>query len=110
MTRWFFRLLFPIIAFASGVLMFVLKYQVIEKEEELQELHDQIRRDSREIYMLQVDWASANDPRRLRSFVEDQTKFKTIHASQVVNSDTLPEKPAPIPPSPPDFKSEETKK
>ena len=109
MFHWFIRILFLIIAGGSGVLMFILKYHVIEKEEALQELHEQIRQDSREIYMLQVDWATSNDPRLLRTFVEEQTKFKTIHATQVIEADTLPVKPAPIPLNPPDFKDTEDK-
>jgi hypothetical protein len=107
MFHWVIRILFLIIACGSGVLMFILKYNVIKKEETLQELHEQIRRDSREIYMLQVDWATANDPRLLRTFVEEQTKFKTIHATQIIDAESLPEKPAPIPLNPPNFKDAE---
>lgn len=107
MLRWLIRILFLIIACSSGILMFILKYNVIKREDELQELHDQIRQDSREIYMLQVEWAAANDPRRLRTFVETQTDFKTFHASQIVEMNSLPIKPAPVPSMPPDFKSEE---
>lgn len=108
MLQWIIRILFLVIACGSGVLMFILKYHVIEKEEELHEIHSQIRQDSREIYMLQVEWAAANDPRRLQSFVEAQTDFKTIHSSQVVETDSLPIKPAPVPVNPPNFKAEES--
>ncbi len=108
MFQWIIRILFLIIACGSGVLMFILKYHVIEKEEELQEVHEQIRQNSREIYMLQVEWAAANDPRRLQTFVEAQTNFKTIHSSQVVETDSLPTKPAPIPVNPPNFNAEES--
>lgn len=106
MSQWIVRFLFLMIAFGAGVLMFLLKYHVIEKEEELQKLHAQIRRDSREIYMLQIEWASANDPMRLRDFVRSQTKFQNIRSSQLVEADSLPIKPAPVPMNPPKFESE----
>lgn len=106
MSQWIIRFLFLMIAFCAGILMFLLKYHVIEKEEELQELHAQIRQDSREIYMLQIEWASANDPIRLRDFVKTQTKFQNIRSSQVVEADALPIKPAPVPLNPPKFDDE----
>ena len=103
MQQWIVRFLFLSIACGSGILMFILKYNVIKKEDELQEIHEQIRQDSREIYMLQVEWAAANDPRRLRTFVEGQTNFQTIQSTQIVAVDSLPIKPAPIPVLPPDL-------
>ncbi|MGN1063642.1 MAG: hypothetical protein ACI4QM_04905 [Alphaproteobacteria bacterium] len=90
MKRWLFNMLCLLIAVLSGVGMFLLKYQVIDKEEELFRLHRQIAADKREIHMLQGDWASLNDPERLRMLVEKQTNLKHFKASQVIDAARVP--------------------
>jgi len=90
MKRWGFNLLCLIIAISSGVGMFMLKYQVIEKEEQLYRLHRQIAFDKREIHMLKGDWASLNDPERLRALVGEQTNFKHVGAGQIIDADRVP--------------------
>ena len=84
MRRWGFNLLCLLIAVISGVGMFMLKYKVIEKEEELARLHRQIAFDKREIHMLKGDWASLNDPERLRALIAEQTNFKPVGANQII--------------------------
>jgi hypothetical protein len=96
MRRWVINLLFLILAVAAGVQLFVLKYRVIDKEDELKAIHRQILNDSREIHMLKADWALLNDPVRLRALVK-QTDFKSIGANQVKEWRDVPLKPAPIP-------------
>lgn len=105
--RWFVRLLFPLLAVLASVQMFVLKYRVIEKEDELKRIHRQIWDDTREIHILEADWALASDPNRLRAFVESQTDFKTIQAKQLVTMDSLPVKPAPAPTPKPELPPED---
>lgn len=90
MKRWGVNLLCFVIAIASGVGMFMLKYQVIEKEEQLYRLHRQIAFDKREIHMLKGDWASLNDPERLRALVAEQTNYKRIGAAQIIEADQVP--------------------
>ena len=90
MRRWGFNLLCLLIAVASGVGMFMLKYKVIEKEEELSKLHRQIAFDKREIHMLKGDWASLNDPERLRALIAEQTNFKPVSASQIIEAGRVP--------------------
>ncbi|MBR4927544.1 MAG: hypothetical protein IKY98_04370 [Alphaproteobacteria bacterium] len=90
MKRWVINLLCLSIAVLSGIGMFMLKYRVIEKEEELARIHRQIAFDKREIHMLKGDWASLNDPERLRMLVEQQTNFRQIKANQVINPARVP--------------------
>lgn len=90
MSRWGINLLCLIIAIMSGVGMFMLKYRVIEKEEDLSRLHRQIAFDKREIHMLKGDWASLNDPERLRALVAGQTNFKQVKASQIIEAQQVP--------------------
>lgn len=93
MKRWLINLVCILIALAAGGGMFILKYQVIEKEEELFRIHRQIAGDKREIHMLKGDWASLNDPERLRALVENQTDFKAFGANQVIDPSVVPARP-----------------
>jgi len=97
MWRRLLMLSFPMIAVLAGFQMFFLKYQVIEKEDELKQIHRQILSDNREIHMLEADWALANDPNRLREFVKTQSYLKPIRSTQFVTIDELPVKVAPVP-------------
>lgn len=90
MKHWGFNLFCLLVAVMSGVGMFMLKYKVIEKEEELARLHRQIAFDKREIHMLKGDWASLNDPERLRALVVEQTNFKQVAAEQIVAVERVP--------------------
>lgn len=96
MRRWLINVLCLILAVVSGIQLFVLKYRVIDKEEELKAIHRQILNDSREIHMLKADWALLNDPVRLRALVA-QTDFKPIGAGQIKEWDDMPLRPAPLP-------------
>lgn len=93
MKRWLINLLCILIALFAGAGMFILKYQVIEKEEELFRIHRQIANDKREIHMLKGDWASLNDPERLRALVENQTDFQAFGANQVIDPSVVPARP-----------------
>lgn len=107
MIRWAIRLIFPLLAVLAGVQMFVLKYQVIEKEDELKKIHKQITDDMREIHLLEADWASANDPNLIRAFVQEQTTFQPIRAKQFITVDSLPVKAVPVPTQKPEFADQE---
>lgn len=78
------------IAVISGVLLFVLKYQVKEQETILHQIHRQILRNKREIHMLEAEWAHLNDPQRLQELVAAQTSWQTIQAHQIVKISDLP--------------------
>ncbi len=90
MKRWLFNALCVLVAVLSGVLAFVLKYQVIAKEEALDALHRQILVDKKAIHMLKAEWTHLNDPSRLRELVATQTTFEPIVASQIVSWEAVP--------------------
>lgn len=94
MKRWGINFLFLLMAILSGVVMYLLKYHVIEREDQLILLQRQIMSDSREIHMLQGDWASLTDPERLRALVEKTTKFKAFGANQVIDVSSVPPRDA----------------
>ena len=106
MKRWLLSFVCLAVAVAACVQMFVLKYKVIEKEDELKAIHKQILEDSREIHMLEAEWAVKNDPERLYQLVTSQTNFKPITAPQVQSMTGLPVKIIPPPTKKPDFEEE----
>lgn len=97
MMRWGIRFFFLCLAVGAGLQLFILKYRVIDKEEELQAIHRQILSDMREIHILQGEWALFNEPERLRGLVDKYTRFQPLSAAQVVSVDDLPVRAAPVP-------------
>jgi len=95
MWKWFVRLVCVMMPVLAGAQLFILKYQVIEKEEELKDIHQRILSDSREIYILEGDLALANDPYRLKNFVAVQGRLKPIKPNQIVHISDLPDKDKP---------------
>lgn len=82
--------IFLLVAVFSGVLLFVLKYQVKEQETVLNRIHRQILRDKREIHMLEAEWAHLNDPQRLQDLVATQTDWQTIQSRQIIKLTDIP--------------------
>lgn len=110
MKQWLINLLFFGLAIVSGVQLFVLKYQVVEKEEELKTIHRQILNDKREIHMLKADWALLNDPKRLRILVKEQSELKPIKANQIIQIEDLPMRLTSVSAVQPDDKNSKQKK
>jgi len=100
MKRWLVWLLCLMVTFGTCLMMFVLKYQVIKKEDELKAIHTQIIKDSRAIHMLEAEWAVENHPKRLLELVKSQTKLEPIKPNQIQDVTDLPDKPEPEEPKP----------
>ena len=108
MKRWMVWFISLLIAVSACVQMFILKYQVIDKEDELKAIHAQILADSRAIHMLEAEWAVKNDPDRLYQLVISQSQLKPLASDQVQASDSLPVKMAPRPALKPQLNEGET--
>ena len=107
MKKWIIRLICLLFAIGSCVQMFVLKYRVIEKEDELKALHAQIFADSRALHMLEAEWAVKNNPDRLYQMVVDQPRLEPIGADQLRTWESLPAKFVPPPETKPDLITDE---
>lgn len=93
MKRWITWMFCLMGTFGMCLMMFVLKYEVIEKEEELKRIHTQIIKDSRAIHMLEAEWAVENHPKRLAELVKTHTHLAPITADQIQEVSDLSEKP-----------------
>ena len=79
-------------AVLSGVVMFLLKYHVLDQEKELAKVRRQIVSDRRELHLLKADWAVLTDPQHLRELIKE-TDLKPMLAKQIVHPDELEDKP-----------------
>ena len=95
MKRWVLCLIYLLGTFGTCLMMFVLKYKVIEKEDELKAIHRQIIEDSRAIHILEAEWAVENHPKRLMELVKNQTRLAPITADQIQEVSDLPDMPTP---------------
>ncbi len=109
MKQWQFNLICFVVALATGIGTFMLKYHVREKEKNLKNIHYQIVKNRRELHGLQTDWASLTNPEHLRRQAE-QTKAQPILANQIIQADELAERPITPPTAKPDFEGEADEK
>jgi len=103
MKYWMTCALSLLITVGACLMMFILKYHVIDKEDELKAIHAQIREDSRAIHMLEAEWATRNDPDRLAKLITSETAWQPLAAGQIQSEEDLPVKAAPVPRSKPQF-------
>ena len=97
MKRWMIRIGCLLLAVGACIQMFALKYRVIDLEDELKAIHAQILADSREVHMLEAEWAVKNNPDRLYQFVIGQSDLTPIEAGQMKSADSLPVRIVPPP-------------
>ncbi len=90
MRKFITNAIFLFVAILSGVSLFVLKYQVKEKETELRLIHLDILKTKRELHMLEAEWAHLNDPKRLKALVTSQTNWEVIKSDQLIELKDLP--------------------
>ena len=107
MRKWLVRLVSLMIVLGACIQMFVLKYRVIDREDELKALHAQIMEDVRALHMLEAEWAVKNNPERQYRFVLKQQGMAPIGADQIRTAESLPIRPVPPPESRPDWSDAE---
>ncbi len=77
------------IMIATCITMFLVKYEVVQKEEALYDLNKKIISDRKEIHILKAELAHLTDPERLRDFAEKYTKLKEIKPFQIIDVSDL---------------------
>ena len=106
MKQRYFNLICIMVALIFGILTFMLKYHVLDKEKNLRQIYSEIKRNKREMHGLQTDWAALTNPENLR-VQAGQTSAQPIRAKQIIQSDQLQERPVPVPGKKPKFEGEE---
>ena len=106
MKQRYFNLICIMVALIFGILTFMLKYHVLDKEKNLRQIYSEIKRNKREMHGLQTDWAALTNPENLR-VQAGQTSAQPIRAKQIIQSDQLQERPVPVPGKKPKFEGED---
>ncbi len=90
MTKKFF-LIFTcfIMVMTACITMFVVKYEVVQKQEELYRLRSEIISNQKEIHILKAELTHLTDPGRLRKFAKKFTKLQEIKPYQIINLSDL---------------------
>ncbi|MBC8270296.1 MAG: hypothetical protein H8E36_16275 [Rhodospirillaceae bacterium] len=78
-------LLFLLLAGALSVVLFSVKYQVQDLEQELVDLSGSIIKEHQSIHVLEAEWSHLNDPERLAALVERHLGMKRVEPGQMVN-------------------------
>ena len=76
-------LLAIILAAALSVVLFAVKYQVQDLEEELTSIDRAILNEERAIHVLRAEWSHLNDPERLRLLTERHLDLGPVSAQQL---------------------------
>ena len=89
MKRFLLTFFLAILAFVASSGMFLLKYHVIEREHYLKKVQSEINKNKRSIHILNAEWATLSDPKRIRILVDTQTTLKPVQLPQVLEWDDI---------------------
>ena len=103
MKRFLFNCIFLFCALIACAGMFILKYQVLDKEEQLAALQRNIIQNQRTIHVLKAEWTHLNDPERIRLLIAGHTTLNVIKSNQIIELEDVAFKEAPLPARKPDI-------
>jgi len=78
-------LLFLLFAGALSVVLFSVKYQVQDLEQEMVGLNKSITDERQSLHVLQAEWSHLNDPDRLSSLAERLLGMKPVDPARMVS-------------------------
>ena len=79
--------LFLLLAGGISVVLFSVKYQVHDLEEEQKRFVGELDRERRAMHVLRAEWATLNDPERIRELAQVHLGLVPIRPEQVVGLD-----------------------
>lgn len=82
--------LFLLSAGALSLVLFSVKYQVQDLEQELKDLNRAIISDREAIHVLKAEWAYLNDPTRLRVIVDRYFDLEPVRPDQLATFEAVP--------------------
>ena len=81
-------------AAAMGVLLFKVKYEVIDLESTLNEINRDIVSHQETIHVLKAEWAHLNEPARLKRLAREHLNLKPMGPEQLGSFSDLPRRTA----------------
>jgi hypothetical protein len=79
-----------LIAGCLGVALFLVKYEVQDREEQLASLHREILSNQEAVHVLEAEWSYLNRPSRLEALVRRHLDLVPLDATQLGQLDLLP--------------------
>lgn len=86
--------LFLLLAGGISMVLFSVKYQVHDLEAEHKRLVRELDDERRALHVLRAEWATLNDPARIRTLAEDHLGLEPIRPDQVLGVDGVQAIPA----------------
>ncbi len=83
-------ILWFMIAACLGVALFLVKYEVQEREEQLAALHREILANQEAVHVLEAEWSYLNRPSRLEALVRRHLNLVPLDTTQLGQIDRLP--------------------
>jgi len=91
-------ILWFLVAACLGVALFLVKYEVQSREEQLAELHRDILENQEALHVLEAEWSYLNRPDRLESLVRRHLDLVPMDKRRVGQLEQLPMRlPMPVP-------------
>jgi len=84
-----YTLVFTVVFFTIAASSY-LKNSVYCLEQELSEIKKNIQTDKEAIHVLNAEWATLNNPSRLRSLAEHHIKLYPVKSEQIINYSAIP--------------------
>ena len=82
-------LLFVLLAGGISAVLFSVKYQVQELEDNHTRLLKELDQERRALHVLHAEWATLNDPRRLQNLASEHLGLEPVPPRQVVRPDAV---------------------
>lgn len=76
-------ILFFLLAFAVGFILFKVKYEVVDIEQKLTQVAFQIEREKENIHILKAEWSHLNEPQRLQKLAEKYLDIIPVKTEQI---------------------------
>ena len=84
--------LWLVLATVSGVALFLVKYEVQEREDQLDLLYRQTLENQEAIRVLKAEWSYLNQPARIEGLVRDHLGLGEARIDQMVGVGAIPDR------------------
>jgi cell division protein FtsL len=84
-------LLTLLLAAGLAVVLFKVKYEVIDLEDELAQMNREIVADREAVHVLKAEWSYLNDPARIKRLADRYLDLEPVQPRQIARFDDLPD-------------------
>ena len=85
-----------VLAITAGTCMLLLKYEVLEMEEQMVQIKQQTLNNLESVHVLKAEWSHLNHPTRLEDLGRRLLSLEPINAQQSAKITDIPMRPQPV--------------